>query len=151
MDIWNDVERREGTERRAYTVGTLARCAVAPRRMSGRRKEDRRYPLLDRFDSAMLALAVVLMLLSVLDSIFTLTLISRGGTEANPFMRALLQHSVWAFTAVKMLLTAIPSIILIAAGNLLVFRRWRARSILSAMVGLYLGLIVYELVLLSIS
>ena len=151
MDTWNDVDRRAGAERRAYTAGTLVRCAVAPRRMTGRRRDDRRYPLLDRFDGGMLALAVILMLLSVTDSIFTLTLISRGGTEVNRFMNALLQHSVWAFAAVKMLLTAVPSVILVAAGNLLLFNRWRARSILAAMVGLYLGLIGYEIVLLSVS
>ncbi len=107
--------------------------------------------MLDRFDSGMLTLAVILMLLSVTDSVFTLTLISRGGTEFNPFMNALLQHSVWAFTAVKMLLTGVPAIILVAAGNLLLFNRWRARSILAAMVGMYLGLIAYELFLLSVS
>ncbi len=151
MNTWHEVDRREGPERRAYTTGTLVRCAVAPRRMIGRRKEDRSYPLLDRFDSGMLTLAVILMLLSVMDSVFTLTLISRGGTEANPFMNALLQHSVWAFTAVKMLLTGVPAVILVAAGNLLLFKRWRARSILAAMVGMYLGLIAYELFLLSVS
>ncbi|ASJ75593.1 hypothetical protein IMCC3135_27700 [Granulosicoccus antarcticus IMCC3135] len=119
--------------------------------MVGRRSSDRRYPMLDRFDSGMVALAIILMLLSVTDSVFTLTLISRGGTEVNPFMNALLGHSVWAFTTVKMLLTAIPAVVLVAAGNLLLFNRWRARSILAAMVGLYVGLIAYEVILLSIS
>ena len=151
MDTWNGVERRLRSERRAYTVGTLVSCAVAPRRMVGRRQGDRRFAMLDRFDSGIVMLAVILMLLSITDSIFTLTLISRGGTEVNPFMNALLHHSVWAFTAVKMLLTGIPAIVLVAAGNLLVFKRWRARSVLAALVGLYFGLIVYELVLLSIS
>lgn len=119
--------------------------------MAGRRESDRRYPMLDRFDSGVVALAILLMCLSVADSVFTLTLISRGGTEVNPFMNALLQHSVWAFTAVKMLLTAIPATILVATGNMMLFKRWRARSILAALVGLYLGLIVYELLLLSVS
>lgn len=150
MDTWNGVERRLRPERRAYTVGTLVTCAVSPRRMVGRRQADRRFALLDRFDSGMVTLAVVLMLLSVADSVFTLTLISRGGTEVNPIMNALLQHSVWAFTAVKMMLTGIPAIVLVATGNLLLFKRWRARSVLAALVGVYLGLIAYELVLLSL-
>lgn len=107
--------------------------------------------MLDRFDSGMMLLAVLLMVLSIMDSVFTLTLISRGGSEVNPFMNALLQHSIWAFTGFKMLLTGIPAIILVATGNLLLFNRWRARSVLAALVGLYLGLIVYELALLSIS
>lgn len=150
MDTWNEIERRGTPERRAYSVGTLIACAVSPRRMHGRRSADRRHSMLDRFDSGMLLLAVLLMLLSIADSVFTLTLIARGGSEVNPFMNALLQHSVWAFTSVKMMLTAIPAIVLVAAGNLLLFNRWRARSVLAALVGLYMGLIAYELVLLSL-
>ncbi|MFK7992565.1 MAG: DUF5658 family protein [Granulosicoccus sp.] len=144
-------ERREGTDRRAYSLNTLKNCVVAPRRMYGRRKGDRRYALLDRFDSGVVMLAVVLMILSILDAVFTLSLITRGGTEANPFMNALLQHSVWAFTGFKMLLTGIPAIMLVATGNLLLFGRYRARSILAALVGLYLGLMTYHVALLIIS
>jgi len=145
------IERRSGTDRRDYDLNTLRVCAITPRRMRGRRKEDRRYPLLDRFDSGVVTLAIALMVLSILDAMFTLELISRGGTEVNPLMNALLQHSVWAFTGFKMLLTGVPAIILVATGNLLVLRRYRARSILAALVGLYLGLICYHLTLLSIS
>jgi len=145
------VERRQAVDRRAYSIGTLWQCVSSPRRMRGRRSSDRRYAVLDRFDSGVVALAVLLMVLSVMDSVFTLTLISRGGTEVNPFMNALLQHSVWLFTAVKMALTAVPAILLVATGNILLFNRWRARSILAALTGLYLGLICYELALLSIS
>lgn len=149
MDTWVGVERRVGTERRDFSTWTLLQCATAPRRMWGRRRSDRHYPMLDRFDSGMVTLAVVLMLCSIADSIFTLMLLSRGGTELNPIMNLLLQQSVWAFTGVKMMLTAIPAILLVATGNMLLFNRWRARSLLGAMVGLYGGLIVYELLLLS--
>lgn len=131
-------------------MATLWRCVRSPRRMQGRRSADRPYAMLDRFDSGMMMLAVALMLLSVADSVFTLTLIARGGSEVNPFMNALLQHSVWTFAGIKFLLTAVPAILLVAVGNLRLFNRWRARSILSALVGLYLGLICYELLLLSL-
>ena len=151
MKTWNEIERRVGVDRRDYSIWTLMQCALAPRRMAGRRRSDRYHPMLDRFDSGMLLMAALLMLLSVMDSIFTLTLISRGGTELNPIMDALLQQSVWAFTSVKMLLTAVPAIVLVATGNLLLFKRWRARSILACMTGLYIGLVCYELVLISVS
>jgi len=95
-------------------------------------------------------LAIGLMMLSVLDSIFTLTIISHGGTEANPFMNWFLQQGLMAFVGVKMLLTAIPAVILVATGNLKIFGHFRARSVLAAAVGLYCGLIVYELGLLSL-
>lgn len=149
--VMDRIERRSGGDRRAYTLSTFAQCLMSPRRMQGRRSGDRRYALLDRFDSGVATMAILLMLLSILDSVFTLTLISRGGSEINPVMDALLQQSIWAFAGFKMLLTAIPAVILVATGNLLLFKRWRARSILAALVGLYTGLIVYELALLSIS
>lgn len=145
------VERRTGTERRAYTIRTLKNCVIAPRRMHGRRQRDRRYSTLDRFDSGVVSLAIALMILSIMDSVFTLTIISRGGTEVNPFMNMLLHHSVWAFAGLKMLFTGTAAIVLTATGNLLLFGRYRIRSILAALVGLYVGLICYELVLLSIS
>ncbi len=145
------VERRTSIDRRAYTLHTLKNCALAPRRMHGRRKSDRRYPMLDRFDSGVVTLAIALVLLSILDSIFTLTIISRGGSEANPFMDMLLQESVWLFAGFKMLLTSIPAVVLVATGNLLLFGRYRARSILAAFVGAYVALMFYHCYLLWLS
>jgi hypothetical protein len=117
--------------------------------MDPRRSPDRKYPIIDRLDNGAVALAVALMILSVMDSIFTLTIISHGGSEVNPFMNALLEKSVTAFTVMKMLLTAIPALILVATANIMFLNRWRARSLLATMVGLYAGLICYELLLLS--
>ncbi len=151
-EAWNGVERRAAnSERRDYKLNSLWRAIVAPRRFAGRRKSDRKFAVLDRFDSGICAMAVLLVLLSITDSVFTLTLISRGGSEVNPFMNHLLQHSVGLFMLVKMALTAVPAIILVATNNLLVFNRIRARSLLAAMTGLYVGLIVYEIGLLSLS
>ena len=101
--------------------------------------------MLDHFDSGIITLAIAIMILSIMDSMFTLTIISNGGTEVNPIMNAFLHHSVWAFTAFKMLCTGIPAIILVALGNLRILGRYRVRSILATFVGLYAGLIVYEL------
>ena len=142
---------RTGAERREYSIGTLKNCVVAPRRMRSRRGEDRRYAIMDRFDSGVVTMAIVLVILSIMDAVFTLTLLSRGGSEINPFMNALIQHSVWVFTIFKMLLTGVPAILLVATSNLRLFGGYRTRSVLAALVGLYMGLIVYELLLLSIS
>jgi hypothetical protein len=136
-------------ERRHYDLQTLKQCLTNPRRMDPRRSPDRKYPIIDRLDNGAVALAVTLMILSVMDSIFTLTIISHGGSEVNPFMNALLEKSVTAFTVMKMLLTAIPALILVATANIMFLNRWRARSLLATMVGLYAGLICYELLLLS--
>jgi len=146
---WDGKNRRDYEERRNYSLGTLLQSVTSPRRFNGRRREDRRFPVMDRFDGGMAFLAVGLMVVSILDSVFTLTLISHGGEEVNPFMNWFLQKSTALFVAVKMFLTALPAVILVATGNILLFGRFRARSILAAIVGLYCGLLMYELALLS--
>lgn len=148
---WDGVEKRAQQNRRQYKFLSLWKAFSAPRRFEGRRSDDRRFATLDRYDSGLCTLAILLVLLSITDSVFTLTLIARGGSEVNPFMNYMLQHSIGLFMIVKMLLTAIPAVVLVATHNLLLFKRIRARSILAAMVGMYGGLIVYEIGLLIIS
>jgi len=150
LPVWDGVNRREIEERRTYSLRTLSRCLMAPRRFNGRRSTDRRFPIMDKFESSLGFLAIGLMILSVMDSVFTLTLIANGGTEVNPFMNWLLQISVVAFVGVKMLLTALAAVLLVATGNVMVFGKFRARSVLAAALGLYCSLIVYELGLLSL-
>ncbi len=150
-NTWNGVERRSDIDRREYSIHSMWNALKAPRRFEGRRRTDRHFASLDRFDTGICAMAIILVLLSITDSVFTLTLISRGGSEVNPFMNHLLQHSVGLFMVVKMLLTAIPALVLVAANNIKLFNKIRARSLLGAMVGLYAGLIIYEIGLLYIS
>ena len=148
---WDGENRRTATnDRRKYSLKTLQHQIIAPQRYAGRRVEDRRFPVLDQFETGLFTLAMTLLCLSILDSIFTLTLIANGGTEVNPFMNAMLNISVWAFAGVKMALTAIPAVVLVATANLKIFGLFRARVILAGAVGLYAGLIVYELALLSL-
>lgn len=148
---WDGINRRFSEDRRSYSVTTLYSCLTSPRRFRGRRSSDRRFAVMDKFDSGIGFMALGLMVLSILDSVFTLSLIAAGGSEVNPFMNWLLGHSLFAFVGVKMVLTAVPALILVATGNLLVFGYIRARSILAAMVGMYAGLIFYELALLKLA
>lgn len=151
MSDWNGINRRvKASERREYSMSTLKHQILSPRRNAGRRREDRKFPLLDRFDISLFTLAMSLLCLSIMDSMFTLTLIAHGGSEVNPFMNAMLQINVWVFMATKMFLTAVPAVLLVATGNLKVFGVVRCRSLLAIAVGLYAGLIVYELALLSL-
>ena len=150
-NAWNGVNRRMQTDdRRSYSFKTLKHQVIAPRRNVGRRVEDRRFPVLDRFEAGLFTLAMSLLCLSIMDSIFTLTLIANGGSEVNPFMNAMLNISVWAFAGVKMLLTAVPAVLLVATANLKFFGLFRSRTVLATAVGFYAGLICYEIALLSL-
>ncbi len=150
-ESWTGENRRARTERRHYSLVSLRMALVSPRRFRGRRQSDRRFALLDRFEASLAILATLLVLLSILDSILTLHLLARGGTELNPIMNRLLAQSVEAFMVGKMLLTAIPAVLLVATGNIPLFGRIRARSFLAALVGLYVGLILYEVALITLS
>lgn len=144
------MERRlEAAGRRTYTLQTFWQSVKAPRREDMRRRSDRRFAITDHIDPAVGFMAVALMVLSLMDSVFTLTLISNGGRELNPVMDMMLQHSIGLFVSSKMLMTAMAAVVLTATSNLLVFGRFRARSVLGAAVGMYIGLIVYELMLLN--
>jgi len=150
-DEYTGVDRRVSADRRSYSLKTMWICLVDPRRSKGRRKTDRRYPLLDVFDGSSMFLAVALVTLSLLDAFFTLNILARGGSEVNPVMNYMLGHGTAAFVASKMLMTALAIIALVATGNIKLFNRFRVRSIHSALIGLYAGLIVYELILLSMA
>ena len=57
-------------------------------------------------------LPLLLVVLSVLDALFTMICIQRGGSELNPFMRLALSYGPETFLTTKMILTVIPAIVL---------------------------------------
>jgi len=69
---YKGAERRHNDDRRNYGLRTFWRCLMDPRRYNGRRREDRRFPLMDTFDSTAMCLAVALMILSITDAVLTL-------------------------------------------------------------------------------
>ena len=77
-------------------------------------------------------LPLLLVVLSVLDALFTMICIQRGGSELNPFMRLALSYGPETFFTTKMVLTIIPAIVLASLS------RFRAANY-----GLYVVNIIY--------
>ncbi len=146
---YNGPERRSKTNRRTFTPHTFWNCLLKPRRFSGRRRSDKRYPLMDAFDTSAMFLAVTLVLLSLTDAFLTLNILAGGGREVNPVMNYMLGFGTLVFVSSKMLMTAVPIAALTAAGNLIIFNCVRVRTVTAILVGMYAGLIVYELLILS--
>lgn len=142
-------ERRHSPDRRQFTVRTLEHGLLKPARHHARRSVDRRHAQLDIVDEGAAVLAIALMVLSILDALFTLTLISHGASELNPVMNYFLQFGPWVFVGVKLAVTAIAGVALVATANIRLFGRFRARSALAMCVGLYAGVVVYEIGLLT--
>lgn len=110
--MWHGIDRRQ---RRTPMV---SRFLFWGRRRSGRRdgEQDRIY--VDRPGAWVLAAFVILVGLSILDATFTLYLLKRGATEANPVMRAVLHLGDQAFVLIKTTVTVL------AAGFLMLHKNW---------------------------
>ena len=101
----------------------------------------------DWFHPQWLAVGMLILLLCSADALLTLTLISHGAYEANPFMSPLVDGSGHAFAGWKLGLTAMGVVLLILLARLQVFGR-TVGAILYVILGMYAVLVAYELFLL---
>jgi hypothetical protein len=101
----------------------------------------------DWFHPQWLAVALTVLLLSTADAFLTLTLISHGAIEVNPFMDPLVRGSVHGFAFWKIGLTAFGVVVLTVLARLRVWGR-TVGSLLYLTLVMYVGLVVYELFLL---
>ena len=113
-------ERRSHADRRERATGLISRFSLFGRRAQGRRVGERDNIYVDRYSVAEYLLVGGILILSILDMVFTLIHLNAGGTEANPVMAWTLE---WGgqdgFGMVKLVTT------LIGLGILLVHVRFR--------------------------
>src|SRR5690606_29166498 len=114
-------DRRRGPDRRRVRLRSFVQGALTPRRR-GNRRHDEAEQLVDWHEPHLLLLALLILLLSVADAFMTLRLIMGGAVEANPFMNYLLVEAPRWFAAVKMGLTGMGVIVLVAIARATVFR-----------------------------
>jgi hypothetical protein len=137
------IERRVQADRRRMTVGSLLRGGFTPRRRGGRRAGEHHLPI-DWHEPYLLFLSVMILLLSVADAFLTLTLLTAGATEANPFLAFILnEHPDW-FAVTKMLLTGTGVLVLVASARARLFRVMRVGMALQGIFVGYVALIAYE-------
>lgn len=127
---------------RALWHGNFARRRIAPRR-SG----ERHAAVTDWHHPQWLAVGIGVLLLSLTDAILTLTLISHGATEVNPFMAPLVTGSGHGFAFWKMGLTAMGVVVLTVLARLRVRGQAVGGVLYLTLVG-YGVLVGYELFLL---
>jgi hypothetical protein len=144
-----DSERRNGHDRRRHSWRTLTYCGLHGR---GRRRQVRRQGhnyYLDWYDPALVFTGVAVLLMSSMDALFTLTLLSKGAYEANYFMAQLLELSIEVFVWSKVAITVAGVMFLLMHANFQVLGITSGKRMLQFMVPVYGLLIVYELVLLG--
>ena len=137
--------------RRSKPTSPLTTPSLFGKRKNIRREEDRlTQPYVDLYSFSSVLSVLVTLILSVTDAIFTLKLISLGGSELNPFMDFFLQMGPFPFLIVKYLLTGTCLIIFLVHKNRVIFGgRLRVKFLLVFSLFVYFTLILYELVLLS--
>jgi len=139
-------ERRNGTERRTLTLKTFLVGAVRGRRRGDRRATDLYH--VDWHEPDLLFLAVTTLMLSVIDAFFTLTLLPHGAIEANPLLNFVLREHPTLFASIKMLMTGVGVLVLVAAARLQLFRVLRVKTVLQCLLLGYVVLFGYEMWLL---
>lgn len=136
-------EQRIGVDRRAKPTPMVSRYWLRGRRKQGRRDGETENIYVDRYSTLETWLVVGVLVLSVLDMVFTILHLNDGGHEANPIMAWMLALGGQPlFVAVKLLSTAVGLFVL------LVHVRFRkVKGLLGLAFVLYLGIFVFHLVL----
>lgn len=141
-------DRRIPAERRFSILSALWKSSFARRRLGPRRDTDRHPVMTDWFHPQWLATAMIILILSSVDAMLTLALISRGAIEINPLMERLVRGSGQSFALWKLGLTSMGVVVLTLVARLRVFGRVAVGSLLYVVLGGYLVLVGYELLLL---
>ena len=138
-------ERRARFERRRRVWWSVCYGSFNPRRRTpSRRLDDSRFRSLDWYDAHLLAAAIGIVLLSVVDAFLTLTLLQSGADEVNPVMAALVYRSTAAFAALKMAMTSVSVVMLVFLARYRFMRVIRVQAVMYLVLIAYAGLISYE-------
>ena len=140
--------RRTPAERRLSIFGALWRSSFARRRLGPRRETDRHPVMTDWFQPHLLATSIIILILSTMDALLTLALVSRGAVEINPLMEPLVRGSGHGFAFWKIGLTSMGVIVLTMAARLRILGKIAAGNILYIVLCGYLVLVGYEIALL---
>ena len=95
------------------------------------------------------AVALLILILSLVDTLLTLVLLDHGAVEVNPMMRYLILEGGRVFALIKLGMTAGCITLLILTTRSRAFGRSPAGLILYLTVLIYAGLVTYELWLLD--
>lgn len=139
-------ERRDRAERRSRRWWSVLYGNFNPRRRApARRLGDTRFHMLDWHSPHLLAVAIGIVLLSVVDAFMTLALLQGGADEVNPIMAALIYRSVAMFAALKMGITSAGVILMVFLARYRFMRLLRVEWALYGLLLVYLCLVGYEL------
>jgi hypothetical protein len=120
------------------------------RRTHVRRREDKlKLHWIDRHSPKTFAAVLLIMMLSVIDAIFTLDLVHRGAVELNPVMAYYLDYSPLMFFWVKYILTWSAVLIILLTKNIYLLKTgFQVKSLFIIIPAPFLLVVHWELYLL---
>lgn len=143
------LERRDRSDRRRPSLKGFI-CGLFLARRRGPRRAESLYQSSDWYDVKLLVLSLSLLLLSCVDAAMTMKLLSFGAVELNPIMNELLNQGSRYFIWIKITVTALCVIVLVAHNHIKLFNLVRVDVVLIAAVFIYLGLVTYEFYLFTL-
>jgi hypothetical protein len=138
------MERRNGEERRRSPLRAIWFGHQAGRRRNPRRDREQHPIAVDWHRSHWLGVVILILLLSLADALFTLTLMEHGAREANPFMALLVSGSGRWFAFWKVGLTTAGMVVLVLLSRYRLVGWLRVGVLLYVVLALYVALIAYE-------
>jgi len=134
-------ENRARSERRKQPTRIFSRYTLGGKRDRFRRVEDQaKGGYVDRYSSGLLLLLLVLLALNITDAVFTIFILDCGGSEANPFIEALIAHCGNEFWLWKFLIVAVAVLFLCLHAHFP-----RVKKGLWMVTVIYFGVVLYEI------
>ena len=140
--------RTVAIERRDQSFWSVIYGGLYPRRVYNRRPVDDQKFIIDWHDNGLFMVAMAIILMSLMDALFTLNLLSLGAEEINYFMKVLIEYGASLFLTVKLSATSCGVVLLVAFARFKLGGLLRVRRVLEILCGVYGCLIVWELYLL---
>jgi len=140
------MDRRSLPDRRSRFWWSLLYGGIHPRRRrTARRLEDGRFQALDWHGTHLWVASIGILISSVLDAFLTVTLISGGAVEINPFMALFVGGNPAIFVGLKMALTGFCVAVMVFLARYRFLRLVRVDVFLYCILAAYLVLLVHEL------
>ena len=140
------INRRAIPERRAFSWRTVMFGYLLSRRVSSRRADQGEHLFEDSHHPWLFFLALGIMVLSCVDALLTLQLLSRGMVEVNPVMVVMMDHGTTVFVISKVTITALAILTLVALSRVKFLNYLRTGLLLTLFFCLYCCLVCYEFV-----
>ena len=142
---------RSGKDRRVKSGFNLRSLFYGGRRAKIRRQQDtNRIFYVDQFSPELFAIIASIIILCVLDALFTFWLLNRGAYEVNPILKCFLQIGPYTFFFFKYLLTCGCLICLLMFRNIVIRGiKISTCSLLYFIIVFYAAVVVWELFFIS--